>query len=202
MKPFVIGITGCSGSGKTYFLNKLKERFPDLAVLSMDNHYKPIDQQVRDENNVVHFDLPESIDRDQFHQDLSNLVNGKSIEIIEYTFNVHGSEPNVLKIASSPVIIVEGIFTMFYDEVRDLLDYKIFVESTEEVMLARRIKRDESERGYHDESIRYRFENHVLPIYREHILPGKKLADRVVNNETDFTPDLEAVSELIQSKLV
>ncbi|MEQ9230402.1 MAG: GTP-binding protein, partial [Cyclobacteriaceae bacterium] len=61
-KPYVVGITGCSGSGKTYLLNRLVQNFSssEMVVLSMDNHYKPIDQQVRDENNVVNFDLPES----------------------------------------------------------------------------------------------------------------------------------------------
>lgn len=199
MKPFVVGITGCSGSGKTFLLKKLLESFDskDISVLSMDNYYKPVEEQVRDENGVIHFDLPGSIDEAKFEEDIRTLINGDSIEIIEYTFNVHDREPSLIKIEPKPLIVVEGIFAFTYKGVNQLLDMKVFVDSPEEVMLQRRIKRDEAERGYHDRSVRYRFEQHVLPIYREHVLPLRPTADYVIDNEVDPLKDLnEVIAEL------
>lgn len=197
MKPVVVGITGCSGSGKTFILDKIVESLPRdaVSVISMDDYYKPIEQQVRDEHGVVHFDLPASIDEHRFENDLKTLVSGKAIEIKEYTFNVHDQPPNFIRIASAPILVVEGIFTFYYSGVNDLLDLRVFIDSSEEIMLSRRIKRDESERGYHDRSVRYRFEHHVLPIYREHVLPLRETADFIIDNEEDPTEDL---SELIE----
>jgi len=199
MKPFVVGITGCSGSGKTFLLKKLLESFDskDISVLSMDNYYKPVEEQVRDENGVIHFDLPGSIDEAKFEDDIRTLINGDSIEITEYTFNVLDREPSMIKIEPKPLIVVEGIFAFTYKGVNQLLDMKVFVDSPEEVMLQRRIKRDEAERGYHDRSVRYRFEQHVLPIYREHVLPLRSTADYIIDNAVDPLKDLnEVIAEL------
>ena len=201
-KPYVVGITGCSGSGKTYFLNKLVEHFEkeQLAVLSMDNYYKPITEQVRDENNVVNFDLLESIDREAFHQGTLKLVNGETVWLEEYVFNVRDVTPSVIEIQPAPIVIVEGIFSFYYEEVFDEMDLKIFVESTEEIMLNRRIERDEKERGYHDRSIRYRFEHHVLPSYREFVLPGRMKADLIVPNDLNFDVAFDLVSGFLKSR--
>lgn len=202
-KPYVVGITGCSGSGKTYLLNRLLKNFnpSEMAVLSMDNHYKPIEQQVRDEHNVVNFDLPESIDQAKLEHDLSTLVGGLPIQLKEYTFNVHDREPNIIELKPAPIIVVEGIFTMYYDGIRNMSDLKVFVDAAEETMLQRRIKRDGEERGYHDRSVKYRFENHVLPSYREFVKPYREQADVLVNNETDFEQDLAHITELLKEQL-
>ncbi len=202
-KPYVVGITGCSGSGKTYLLNRLVKNFSssEMVVLSMDNHYKPIDQQVRDENNVVNFDLPESIDQAKLEADLENLVNGNQIELTEYTFNVHDVAPKKLILKPAPIIVMEGIFTMHYEGLKNLLDLKIFVDASEETMLNRRIERDGRERGYHDRSVKYRFEHHVLPSYRSFVQPYRAEADILVNNETDFEKDLEHITRLLRKQL-
>ncbi len=202
-KPYVVGITGCSGSGKTYLLNRLVKNFSrsEMVVLSMDNHYKPIDQQVRDENNVVNFDLPESIDQAKLEADLENLVNGNQIELTEYTFNVHDVPPKKLILKPAPIIVMEGIFTMHYEGLKNLLDLKIFVDASEETMLNRRIERDGRERGYHDRSVKYRFENHVLPSYRLFVQPYRAEADILVNNETSFEKDLEQITQQLRDHL-
>lgn len=202
-KPFVVGITGCSGSGKTFLLRKLLDAFKEseISVISMDNYYKPVEQQVRDENGVIHFDLPESIDEAGFEDDLKKLTSGKPIQIKEYTFNVHDREPELITIDPRPILVVEGIFSFLYQGVNDMLDLRVFVDAPEEVMLQRRIKRDEAERGYHDESVRYRFEKHVLPIYRDMVLPLRTTADHIINNEEDPLEDLSKVISRLKQQL-
>ena len=201
MTPFVVGITGCSGSGKTFVLNKIMESLPvdSVALLSMDHYYKPVEQQVRDENNVIHFDLPESIDESRFSDDLSSLLQGETLELPEYTFNVHDREPQMLVITPAPIVIVEGIFSFYYPSVNAQLDMRVFIEASESTMLQRRIERDEAERGYHDRSVRYRFEQHVLPVYRKLILPTRETADYLVNNEVE--PNLEIVVNHLKMRL-
>ena len=88
-KPFTIGITGGSGSGKTHFLKRLSDRFKEaeLCLISQDNYYHPRDRQQDDERGVKNFDLPEAIDHQQFVQDIKLLKSGKTLTKDEYTFN-------------------------------------------------------------------------------------------------------------------
>ena len=98
-KPFTIGITGGSGSGKTFFLQGLSSHFkPDeICLISQDNYYRSRDQQPIDENGVKNFDLPTSIDRDSFRADLVKLKAGQDVIKKEYTFNNPGAEPKLLE---------------------------------------------------------------------------------------------------------
>src|SRR5690349_502771 len=97
-RAYTIGITGGSGSGKTYFLNGLASQFTsdEICVLSQDNYYKPITQQHRDENGIENFDLPTAIDRDAFHVDVHKLRSGVNVSRAEYTFNNPKADPNIL----------------------------------------------------------------------------------------------------------
>ena len=145
MKPcIIIGITGGSGSGKTMFLNQLLQTLPlgASSVLSLDNYYKTIDLQPKDAAGVENFDLPESLDLQRFCADLRRLQSGEDITITEYTFNNDARLAKTIEIKATPIIMVEGIFTFYYKEVREMLDLKVFVEAPEYLMLTRRIVRD------------------------------------------------------------
>ena len=95
-EPYIIGIAGGSASGKTSFLRDLKDKMPkgSLCIISQDNYYKPIEEQQEDENGEVNFDLPESIDRNHFYDDLKKLRQGDTIKIKEYTFNNKDKDGN------------------------------------------------------------------------------------------------------------
>ncbi|MFT5570831.1 MAG: uridine kinase, partial [Cyclobacteriaceae bacterium] len=129
--PKIIGITGGSGSGKTFFLKKLLATIADhsVSVFSLDNYYLPIEKQEKDSNGIENFDLPSSIDHESFIQDLKKLKNGEDIIIEEYNFNHRDTPPNQIQILSRPVIIVEGIFTFHFKQINELLDLKIFVDA-------------------------------------------------------------------------
>lgn len=186
--PKVIGITGGSGSGKTYFLKKLLNHFDknQVSVFSLDNYYLPKDQQQKDKNGIENFDRPESLDHLRFIEDLKQLKSGQDLVIDEYNFNFRELPPNQIKIKASPVILVEGIFTFHFKEISKLCDLKIFIDTPDYLMLKRRILRDGKERGYDIDDVLYRFEHHVMPAYSKYISPSRKEADLIILNHDNF----------------
>ncbi|HEV7347906.1 uridine kinase [Telluribacter sp.] len=201
--PFIIGITGGSASGKTYFMKKLIESFSeqDICRLSQDNYYRPLHEIPRDENGVENFDLPEAINHQLFARHISELRQGNTVQQKEYTFNNPLLEPKVLVFNPLPIIIVEGIFVYYYPEVARLIDLKIFVDTKEYVKIKRRIIRDNSERGYDLDDVLYRWEHHVAPTYEKYIKPLRSEADIVINNNHRFDVGLEVMVAYLKTKL-
>ena len=202
-KPYLIGITGGSGSGKTSFIKELRNTFDEqqLCILSQDDYYRPIDEQVIDTQGIENFDLPGSIDGDAFEADLLKLIGGEAVERLEYTFNNLDARPDMLRFLPAPVIIVEGIFVFYFKKIKELLDLKIFLHAKENLKVIRRIKRDRVERNYPIEDVLYRYEHHVLPTFERYIQPYREEADIIVNNNSNFEQGLEVVTGFIRQKL-
>ena len=203
MKPFTIGITGGSGSGKTFFLQGLSAHFKpnEICLISQDNYYKPRDQQPIDENGVKNFDLPVSIDRENFLQDLLKLKAGQDVIKREYTFNNPSAAPKHLEFKTAPILVVEGLFVQYFEEIAKELDLKIFIEAKDHVKLGRRIKRDQVERGYDIDDVLYRYQYHVMPIYESLIEPLKHYADLVVPNNSNFERALNVLKGYLETRL-
>lgn len=202
-RPFVIGITGGSASGKTFFMEKLIEALPENGVcrISQDNYYRPIHEIPKDGNGIENFDLPETIDHALFAEHIAALKKGEVIEQKEYTFNKPGVVPKLLRLLPRPVIIVEGLFIYYYPDVADQIDLKIFVDAKEHVKIKRRIVRDNDERGYDLADVLYRWEFHVAPTYDKFIKPLRAAADIVVNNNTTFDVALSVILTYIRGKI-
>lgn len=202
-KPFTIGITGGSGSGKTFFLKNLESRFTnnELCLISQDHYYHPREMQQHDERGIKNFDLPESIDHKQFQQDIQTLKRGEVLKKKEYTFNNPNATPRILEFKPAPVIIVEGLFVQYFPDIEQELDLKIFIEAKDHVKLSRRIKRDNEERGYDLEDVLYRYENHVMPVYETLIKPLKHRADIVIPNNSDFNRALDFLTLAIKARI-
>ncbi|HMV10088.1 MAG TPA: P-loop NTPase fold protein [Cyclobacteriaceae bacterium] len=202
-KPFTIGITGGSGSGKTFFLKNLESRFTDseLCLISQDNYYHPREMQQHDERGIKNFDLPESIDYKQFQLDIQTLKRGEVLKKKEYTFNNPNATPKILEFKPAPVIIVEGLFVQYFPDLEKELDLKIFIEAKDHVKLSRRIKRDNEERGYDLDDVLYRYENHVMPVYETLIKPLKHRADIVIPNNSHFNRALDFLTLAIKDKI-
>lgn len=202
-KPFTIGITGGSGSGKTFFIKNLESRFADteLCLISQDHYYHPREMQQHDERGIKNFDLPESIDHKQFQLDIQTLKRGEILKKKEYTFNNPNVTPKILEFKPAPVIIVEGLFVQYFPDLEQELDLKIFIEAKDHVKLSRRIKRDNEERGYDLEDVLYRYENHVMPVYETLIKPLKHRADIVIPNNSNFNRALDFLTLAIKAKI-
>jgi uridine kinase len=202
-KPITVGITGGSGSGKTFFLQGLSSYFKkdEICLISQDNYYKNIEHQVIDENGIHNFDLPDSIDRETFLKDLIKLKAGQNVVKKEYTFNNIQSEPKLLEFKAAPILVVEGLFVQYFEEISKELDLKIFIEAKDHVKLGRRIKRDQIERGYDIDDVLYRYQFHVMPIYETLIEPLKHYADLVIPNNSKFERALQVLVSYLKTRL-
>jgi uridine kinase len=202
-KPFVIGVAGGSGSGKTFFLNCFLNHFEknEICLISQDDYYRPIGEQPRDENGWVNFDLPQCIEDDKLLLDLQALLAGNTIQKKEYTFNVDEENARMLTISPAPIILVEGLFIFHYQEVARLLDMRIFMDADEEITLNRRLKRDIAERGYDHDMIMYQWVNHVLPAYHKYLLPYKETADKLILNNSHVADDIIEVTRQLSLDL-
>jgi uridine kinase len=202
-KPYVIGIAGGSGSGKTFFLRCFLNHFTqgEVCLVSQDDYYHPVGEMTAEENKLFNFDLPSTIDDALFTKDISALLTGDTVFKKEYTFNNSSVVPKILEIRSAPIIIVEGLFILHFKEIADLLDLKIFIDTEEDVALQRRLKRDLIERGYSEDDIHYKWMNHVLPAYKEFLLPYKGECHKVIVNNTQVAEDIMKVAEEISAEL-
>ena len=202
-KPYIIGITGGSGSGKTTFIKELISSFTptDICIISQDDYYKPKDEQVKDQLGIENFDLPRSINSSELVTDIIKLIAGEEVEREEYTFNNVDAEPKTLVFRPAPVIIVEGLFVFHFKEIRKLLDLKVFIHAKENLKVIRRIKRDRLERNYPLDDVLYRYEKHVMPTFEQYVAPYMDKADIIVNNNSNFDQGLEVVKSFLKQKL-
>ncbi|MDX5348920.1 MAG: uridine-cytidine kinase [Hymenobacteraceae bacterium] len=202
-KPYIVGITGGSASGKTTFLNKLLASFrpEDICLVSQDNYYKPRELQFKDEKGVVNFDLPSSIDDGEYAHDVQKLSQGNVVTRKEYTFNNPNIVPRDLVFKPAPIVVVEGIFVFYFEEVAKLLDLKVYIDAKEYIKLHRRIVRDKIERGYDLDDVLYRYTHHVAPTYEKYIKPYKNDADIIIPNNNNFEKGLEVLVSFLNSKI-
>jgi uridine kinase len=198
-KYLVIGIAGGSGSGKTTLLRALLGHFrPDqICLVSQDNYYHPKEAQAADENGVINFDLPTSIDRTHFTRDLKDLLSGRPIEKLEYNFNNPAWAPASITVYPAPVIIMEGLFVFHFEEIRTLLDFKVYLEAHHETRLERRIRRDGEERGYGEAEVRYQWDNHVRPAEIQYMEPYRAECDLIIDNTHSFDEGLQRLTERV-----
>jgi uridine kinase len=193
--PVFVGITGGSASGKTTFIKKLSEIFNEnqICVISQDHYYKPLSEQIQDENGEVNFDLPEAIDFDRLLKDIKQLQKGQQVELVEYTFNNPKKFPKKLTWMPRPIIIIEGLFIFYHPKVAKVFDLKLFIEANQEVMLKRRLSRDFAERAMTKEQILYQWNNHVKPSYDKYLLPYREDVDMIIMNNTHFDNSLNII---------
>jgi uridine kinase len=203
-KPFVVGVAGGSGSGKTFFLKCFLEHFTadEVCLVSQDDYYIPVGHNMtKEENKLYNFDLPSTIDADRFEADISKLMRWETVYQQEYTFNNPDILPKMLEIKPAPIIIVEGLFILHFKKVANDLDMTIFIDADEDVALRRRLKRDLAERGYSNEDAYYKWVNHVVPAYKEYLLPFRNTCDRIVINNGDIADDIIKVTDDISQEL-
>lgn len=204
MKPYIIGVAGGSGSGKSTFTNRIKEKFGEsVAVLYHDNYYKRQDNVPFEERVKVNYDHPASLETDLLTEHLEALKSGESIESPVYDFSKHNRSNEKIIIEPKAVIIVEGILLFNDESLRKLCDLKIYVEADADERILRRIIRDTEERGRDIKGIISQYLTTVKPMHYLYVEPTKSLADIVINsgmNDIAFELVSRKISEILEAK--
>ncbi|CCG99217.1 phosphoribulokinase/uridine kinase [Fibrella aestuarina BUZ 2] len=203
MKPYIVGITGGSASGKTSFLKGILNAFAphEICLISQDNYYLSLDQIAVDDQGIHNFDVPETIDHHLYAQHIEQLRQGLTVQQREYTFNNPDIIPQLLTFTPAPIIVVEGIFVFHFRELADQMDLKIFIDAKNSIKLERRVKRDAEERGYDLDDVMYRWKYHVKPTYKQFIKPYRAEADIVIPNNIHYQKGLDVVISFLKAKV-
>lgn len=191
MKPYIIGIAGGSGSGKSTFAGRLKEAFPnDVSLISCDNYYLPHDELPLEERAHLNYDAPEALEFDLMVHHLEQLKNGEKAICPVYDFTHHTRSDRVIEIEPKPIILIDGILIFHDIDLRNCMDLKIYVETDADERILRRARRDMQERGRDIDSVIDQYLSTVKPMHNTYVNPTKVFADIILNggkNEQAFT---------------
>ena len=183
MECIMIGIAGGTGSGKSTFTNRLKDRFgEDVTVIYHDNYYRRRDDISFEERKKVNYDHPDSLETELLIEHLKMLKEGKSVECPIYDFSQHNRSDKTYTINPSRIFLIEGILIFTDERLRDLFDIKIFVDADADERILRRILRDVNERGRDLDNIMDQYLTTVKPMHALYVEPTKTTADLIVNS--------------------
>ncbi|MBS1962243.1 MAG: uridine kinase [Bdellovibrionales bacterium] len=200
---YLIGIAGGSGSGKTTFSKKIIQRVnhPDVVLLSQDSYYLSAPSPSLRVHGEANFDHPEAFDWPLLRDHLSRLKQGNEVAVPVYDYKTSRRTSDTHAVGGPvKVVILEGIFTLWDEALRDLFDVKIYLNVEADIRFIRRLHRDVRDRGRtHDEIIR-RYYDTVRPMHQLYLEPTRKYADLVVGEESDVAADVVAarVRELLK----
>ncbi|KAF7260387.1 hypothetical protein EG68_02006 [Paragonimus skrjabini miyazakii] len=202
---FVIGICGGSASGKTTVAREIIERLDVqwVSLLSMDSYYRALNA---DERQMVaagnyNFDHPNSFDIDLLREHLERLRKGKSIEVPEYDFKTHSRTSKTKTLYGANVIIIEGILAFYSPQVTKLMDLKVFVDTDADERLARRLRRDISQRGRSLEGVLEQYTRFVKPAYEQFIAPTMAQADIIIPRGGQNKVALQLIIQHVNKRL-
>ena len=154
MKPFIIGIAGGTGSGKSTFTNRLKDHFGDrIALLCHDNYYRVQDHKSMEERRANNYDHPDALETELLVEHLKALSEGKDIFCPVYDFTTHTRYDQTILVKARPVILVVGILIFHDQALSNMFDLKIFVDVDADERILRRVARDVKERGREVEDV-------------------------------------------------
>jgi uridine kinase len=178
----IIGIAGGTGSGKTTVVNKIAESFTEgeVAILSHDSYYYDNSHLSLEERRKKNFDRPDAIEFELMVEHIRALKNGQTVYQPTYSFITCTRQPEVIPVEPRHVLIVEGILCLADENLRNLMDVKVYVDCASDVRLSRVIRRDIMERGRDVETVLDRYEKTVRPSHMQFIEPTKNFADIIV----------------------
>jgi len=197
--PYLVGIAGGSGSGKTALSAAIVDalRPTTASCLPLDAYYRDRSAVPPPERDGLNFDVPDALDLDRFVRDLETLRRGRSIRPPRYCFMTHRRLGRDKLVPAAEVVLVEGILLLHDPRVRTLLDLRLYVDVPAKLRLARRVARDTRERGRTEESVITQCRTSTWPAHDEYVEPSKTWADVVLVNAARLEPVAEVAATLI-----
>ena len=205
----IVALCGGSASGKTQAVEYIKNHLsPEILHIPHDSNYKDMSHLSLEERADYNFDHPECIENELLIEDLQKLKNNEAIYIPSYSYlNSKRTYPS-LPVFAKPIILIDGLFLFTDDQLRDLFDYKIFIDAKEHIRVERCIERDVKERGMTFDGVSEQIQRFKLPMHNKYVEPFKSYADSVIENhmndiqalETQCLKLAEQVRQLIRGK--
>jgi len=178
---FVVGIAGGTGAGKTTVAHEVTENVGDaVTLIPLDNYYEDLSHMDFEERAEVNYDHPSAFEWELLRAHLDSLLSGQSVEMPQYNFEEHLREDERVTVEPTDVIVLEGILALYDEQVNEMLDLHIYVETDADVRILRRIERDVVERGRDLEGVMEQYLTTVKPMHEQFIEPTKKDADIII----------------------
>ncbi len=177
----IIGIAGGTASGKTSILRKLAQELGDRAqVIYMDSYYYPYSDIPFEKRLDLNYDHPNAFDIELLVNHLRELKDGHPIDMPIYDYVNYTRSNETKRIEPREVILIEGLFVLYYEDLQPLLDLKVYVQADPDIRLIRRIRRDQKERGRSLESILNQYSYTIKPMHEAFVAPTKKAANIII----------------------
>lgn len=203
---YIISICGGSGSGKTTFADKVRKNVEqEVSILHMDSYYLPKpSKDLKTTSGHPNFDHPDAFDWPLLKKHLEMLKSSKSVNSPVYDFKKNSRLKDVVVIKPTKVVLFEGIFTLYREEIRNICDINTFLHVEADIRFIRRLHRDIEERGRSLDSVITQYYETVRPMYQQFLDPQRQYADFVVGEETDIAASILAakVNQLFHTKIV
>ena len=195
-RPTIIGIAGASCSGKTTLAEAVAQRLGDTVTIGLDSYYHDLSHLHPETIHTYNLDEPAALEYELLVRNLEDLTGGRPTEKPVYDHKTHTrSEP--VRIEPGRYVILEGLFTFFWEEVRRLLHRKIFIDADHDLCLRRRIDRDRSHRGRSEEEVRRRYRTMVQPNFERHVMPTRAHADVIVSGVAPLEETVTKIVDII-----
>ncbi|WP_435184715.1 uridine kinase [Halobellus sp. EA9] len=178
---FVVGIAGGTGAGKTTVARLIAEGVGDSVTrIPLDNYYEDLSHLEFEEREQVNYDHPSAFEWEFLREQVSTLLEGQPIEMPVYDFERHNRTDEPERVEPTDVIVLEGIFALYDEDLNDMFDLRLYVETDADVRILRRIKRDVIERGRDLEGVIEQYLATVKPMHEQFVEPTKKHADLII----------------------
>ena len=197
---YIIGVTGGTGSGKTTIINKITKEsgIKEICYLSSDSYYKDNPRLVFEQRDKLNYDTQEAIDFNLLNNHISDLKKGLEINVPNYCFSTYLRLKNKRRFSPKKILIIEGILILTNKELRENINYNIFLDCPRDIRFKRRLKRDVNERDRNYEDVVNLFKNRLDSMHELYVEPVKKYCDLII--DTSYEADVSEIVKLIKEK--